>query len=167
MQSGWTRRAHKQSDVRWLCWRLPTHSNCVKRQTFLDRQAHDLECCRWDWKLPGGRRHCSTWKSSWRLRIVLHLNSDQKLRVIYYVRNLHMSLAEMKLYHCKNSRSLRPLWALEEMGLDYDLVTMAFPPRFEYAGYLDINPLGTVPSLFYCQLPLTASKPICHYFVDI
>ena len=25
----------------------------------------------------------------------------------------------MKLWHCAGSRSLRPLWALEEMGLDY------------------------------------------------
>ena len=37
----------------------------------------------------------------------------------------------MKLYHCLNARSLRPLWALEEMGLAYELITMAFPPRFE------------------------------------
>ena len=35
----------------------------------------------------------------------------------------------MKLYHCHNSRSLRPRWALEEMGLDYELETLPFPPR--------------------------------------
>src|ERR1051325_5381217 len=29
-------------------------------------------------------------------------------------------LRTMKLYHCKNARSLRPLWALEELGLDYE-----------------------------------------------
>ena len=52
----------------------------------------------------------------------------------------------MKLYHCRNSRSVRPMWALEELGLSYDLVVMPFPPRFEYEGYLDINPLGTVPT---------------------
>ncbi|MBT6316902.1 MAG: glutathione S-transferase family protein, partial [Gammaproteobacteria bacterium] len=34
----------------------------------------------------------------------------------------------IKLYHCKRSRSLRPLWTLEEMGLDYELITMEFPP---------------------------------------
>ena len=45
----------------------------------------------------------------------------------------------IKLYHCKNSRSVRPLWALEELGLSYELVVMPFPPRSEYEGYLDVN----------------------------
>ena len=51
-----------------------------------------------------------------------------------------------KLYHCKRSRSMRPLWALEELGIKYELITMKFPPRVNYDGYLEINPLGTVPT---------------------
>ncbi len=72
----------------------------------------------------------------------------------------------MKLYHCVNARSIRPLWALEEMGLDYELITMPFPPRFEYQGYLDINPLGTVPTFVDGDLTLTESTAICHYLVE-
>ena len=72
----------------------------------------------------------------------------------------------MKLYHCKNSRSLRALWTLEEMGLDYELITMAFPPRFEHEGYLDVNPLGTVPTLVDGDTTLTETTAICHYLVD-
>jgi len=72
----------------------------------------------------------------------------------------------MKLYHCKDARSLRPLWTLEEMGLDYELVNMAFPPRFNYPGYLDINPLGTVPTFTDGDLTMTESSGICHYLVD-
>ena len=72
----------------------------------------------------------------------------------------------MKLYHCANARSLRPLWALEEMGLDYELVVMPFPPRSEYEGYLDINPLGTVPTLIDGELTMTESAAICQYLVD-
>ena len=72
----------------------------------------------------------------------------------------------MKLYHCKNSRSLRPLWTLEEMQLDYELVTMNFPPRFEHNGYLDVNPLGTVPSLVDGGVTLTESTAICHYLAE-
>ena len=53
----------------------------------------------------------------------------------------------MKLYHCTDARSFRPLWTLEELGLDYELVNMPFPPRALYPGYLAINPLGTVPTL--------------------
>ena len=48
----------------------------------------------------------------------------------------------MKLYHCSNARSVRPLWTLEELGVNYELTVMPFPPRFAYAGYLDINPIA-------------------------
>ena len=51
----------------------------------------------------------------------------------------------LKLWHCAGSRSIRPLWTLLEMGLDFDLETMLFPPRFVHPGYTDINPIGTVP----------------------
>ena len=69
----------------------------------------------------------------------------------------------MKLYHCADARSLRPLWALEELGVDYELVNMAFPPRATYPGYLNLNPLGTVPTFVDGDLTLTESTGICHY----
>lgn len=69
----------------------------------------------------------------------------------------------MKLYHCRDARSLRPLWALEELGLDYELITMPFPPRYKVEGYLEINPLGTVPTFIDGELTLTESSAICHY----
>ena len=72
----------------------------------------------------------------------------------------------MTLYHCNNARSLRPLWCLEEMGLDYELVNMEFPPRATYPGYLDLNPLGTVPTFVDDDLTMTESSGICHYLVE-
>jgi len=72
----------------------------------------------------------------------------------------------MKLFHCYNSRSLRPLWCLEEVGLDYELEIMPFPPRFEREGYLDINPLGTVPAFTDGGITLTESTGICQYLVQ-
>ncbi len=72
----------------------------------------------------------------------------------------------MKLYHCKNARSLRPLWTLEEMGLDYDLDLMPFPARLHRPDYLEINPLGTVPCLVNDETVLTESAAICQYLVD-
>lgn len=72
----------------------------------------------------------------------------------------------MKLYHCKDARSLRPLWTLEEMGLDYELINMDFPPRFTYEGYLDINPMGTVPTFIDGNSTLTESAGICQYLVE-
>ena len=49
------------------------------------------------------------------------------------------------LWHCHDSRSLRVLWTLEEMGIDYDLINMQFPPRFTQPDYKQMNVLGTVP----------------------
>ncbi len=72
----------------------------------------------------------------------------------------------MKLYHCPDARSLRPLWALEEMGLEYELVNMEFPPRVMQEGYLEINPLGTVPAFVDGNLTMTESTGICQYLVD-
>lgn len=72
----------------------------------------------------------------------------------------------MKLYHCQGARSFRPLWALEELQIPYELEIMPFPPRFRQEGYLDINPLGTVPTLVDGDQVLTESVAICHYLVD-
>jgi glutathione S-transferase len=72
----------------------------------------------------------------------------------------------VKLYHCHDARSLRALWALEELGLDYELVNMPFPPRALFPGYMDINPLGTVPTLVDGDLTMTESTGICHYLAE-
>jgi glutathione S-transferase len=72
----------------------------------------------------------------------------------------------IKLYHCKGARSVRPLWTLEETGIAYDLESMRFPPRFFREGYLEINPLGTVPALVDGDSTLTESSGICQYLVD-
>ena len=71
-----------------------------------------------------------------------------------------------KLWHCENARSLRPLWALEEMGIDYDVVMLPFPPRFRHREYLDTNVLGTVPFFTDGETEMTESTGICHYLVD-
>jgi glutathione S-transferase len=67
------------------------------------------------------------------------------------------------LYHCIAARSFRPLWALEEMELDYRLQVLPFPPRVHAKHYLAINPLGTVPALIDGATELTESVAICHY----
>jgi glutathione S-transferase len=72
----------------------------------------------------------------------------------------------MKLYHCKGARSLRAVWALEEMGLPYDLVSLQFPPRVFHRDYKDVNPLGTVPALVDGALTLTESAGICQYLAE-
>ena len=51
----------------------------------------------------------------------------------------------IKFYSCEGSRGIRPIWTAEEMGLDYEVEMLPFPPRFLHKEYLDINILGTVP----------------------
>lgn len=77
-----------------------------------------------------------------------------------------MSDAAIKLWHCHEARSLRPLWALEEMGLDYELVVLPFPPRVYQKDYLSLNVLGTVPYMVDGDTRMTESSAICQYLVD-
>jgi glutathione S-transferase len=72
----------------------------------------------------------------------------------------------MKLWHCYDARSLRPLWALEEMRIDYEIEILPFPPRVMQKEYLSINPLGTVPYFVDGLSRMTESTGICHYLVE-
>jgi glutathione S-transferase len=73
----------------------------------------------------------------------------------------------MKLYHCKGARSLRAVWMLEEMGLDYELTVLPFPPRMFQKEYLGINPLGTIPWLIDGEARLSESSAICQYLGEV
>ena len=72
----------------------------------------------------------------------------------------------LKLWHCAGSRSIRPLWTLEELGLDYEIEVMQFPPRFVHPGYTDINPIGTVPFFTDGDVEMTESAGISQYLVE-
>ncbi|NNC54629.1 MAG: glutathione S-transferase family protein, partial [Pseudomonadales bacterium] len=70
------------------------------------------------------------------------------------------------LWHCHGSRSLRSLWALEESGIDYDVVNMQFPPRINEPDYKAMNVLGTVPYFIDGEQRLSESSGICLYLVE-
>ena len=72
----------------------------------------------------------------------------------------------LTLYHCASARSFRPLWALEELGLPYDLKMLPFPPRILKRDYLELNPLGTIPLLIDGETKMTESAAICEYIVS-
>lgn len=71
-----------------------------------------------------------------------------------------------KLYHCSGARSVRSLWTLEELGIDFELVVMPFPPRYLQEGYRDMNPIGTVPYFVDGDVEMTESSGIVHYLVQ-
>jgi len=67
------------------------------------------------------------------------------------------------LYHCRDARSFRPLWALEELEIPYDLQLLPFPPRLKAREYLDLNPLGTIPLLVDGETRMTESSAMIEY----
>ena len=67
------------------------------------------------------------------------------------------------LHHCVSARSFRPLWMLEEIGVDYELRMLPFPPRVLSRPYLEVNPLGTVPLMSDGAMRMTESAAICQY----
>ncbi len=67
------------------------------------------------------------------------------------------------LHHCLSARSFRPLWMLEELGVEYALRVYPFPPRVHARGYLEVNPLGTVPAMLDGTVRMTESAAICQY----
>ncbi len=81
----------------------------------------------------------------------------------------------IRLYHCKGARSMRAVWCMEEMGIDYDLEVMPFPPRVFHKQFKEVNPLGTIPYLIESDaadpvadpdaVRMTESCAICHYLV--
>jgi len=72
----------------------------------------------------------------------------------------------MKLWHCHNTRSLRPLWALEEIGIAYEIELLPFPPRVMQRDYLNVNAMGTLPYLTDGATQMSESSAICQYLAD-
>ncbi|HVN02484.1 MAG TPA: glutathione S-transferase family protein [Caulobacteraceae bacterium] len=69
----------------------------------------------------------------------------------------------IELWHCPDARSFRVLWALEELGLPYELHLLPFPPRARAPEFLDVNPLGTVPAMRDGDVFMTESAAIVQY----
>jgi glutathione S-transferase len=71
------------------------------------------------------------------------------------------------LHHCKQARSFRVLWMLEELGLAYELRMLPFPPRVHAPEYLQVNPLGTIPFYVDGDARMTESSMVCHYLATL
>ena len=70
------------------------------------------------------------------------------------------------LFHTPLTRSMRPLWLLEEMGLPYELNSMAYDAAyFASPEYRKINPMGKVPALYDGDQQLVESTVIMEYIL--
>jgi len=73
----------------------------------------------------------------------------------------------IKLYHSRQSRSVRPRWLLEEIGAPYELVTLDMQKgEHKTPAYMKVHPHGAVPALVDGDLQLFESAAICAYLAD-
>ncbi|MEM7439849.1 MAG: glutathione S-transferase family protein [Pseudomonadota bacterium] len=73
----------------------------------------------------------------------------------------------LKLYHSPGTRSIRPLWLLEEMGLPYELVSMRYSGKyFASDEYRAINPMGKIPALYDGDALIIESIAIMEYLLQ-
>ena len=72
-----------------------------------------------------------------------------------------------KVYGCPHTRSTRVVWALEEVGAEYEYQKVdLFAGEGRQPAYLALNPGGKVPALADGDLVLTESSAICTYIGD-
>ncbi len=70
----------------------------------------------------------------------------------------------MKIYHAPNTRSVRIVWLLEELGLPYEIETFKLgDAKMRNSEYLKINPMGRVPTLEDGAVRLSESGAIVEY----
>ena len=70
----------------------------------------------------------------------------------------------IRLYGITQSRAFRPLWLLEELGLDYEQVGLDYRGKeLDTADYRAINPNGRIPTLVDDDLVLWESMAIDLY----
>lgn len=73
----------------------------------------------------------------------------------------------MKLYEFAPTRSIRARWILQELGVDFEALTVNLQAREHWSPeFLELNPAGKVPVLVDGDLVLTESVAIVLYLAE-
>jgi glutathione S-transferase len=67
------------------------------------------------------------------------------------------------VYSAPNTRTIRVIWVLEEIGATAEIKSMPYPPRQHAPDYFAVNPTGMVPLLIDGEVRLSESMAICDY----
>jgi len=67
------------------------------------------------------------------------------------------------VYSAPNTRAIRVIWVLEEIGAKAEIKSMPYPPRQHAPDYFAVNPTGMVPLLIDGEVRLGESLAICDY----
>ncbi|MEO0905718.1 MAG: glutathione S-transferase, partial [Pseudomonadota bacterium] len=72
----------------------------------------------------------------------------------------------IRLHHCPQTRSMRSLWLLHELGVEFDVVEYPFDKTLREEPYRSLNPTGRVPTLEIDDVVLTESGAIAEYLCE-
>lgn len=72
----------------------------------------------------------------------------------------------IRLHHCPQTRSMRSLWLLHELDVEFDLKTYPFDKTLREEPYRSLNPTGRVPTLEIDGIVLTESGAIAEYLCE-
>lgn len=80
----------------------------------------------------------------------------------------------IRLHHAKLTRSVRIVWLLEELGVDYELVPVLFSPAGRSGGvraerspeHVAVSPMGKVPAIRDGRTALFESGAIVEYVIE-
>ena len=75
-------------------------------------------------------------------------------------------MSKITVHHLNNSKSQRVLWALEELGLDYEIVFYKRNPGLAPAEMKQVHPLGKAPAVVIDGVVMAESGAIVEYLVD-
>ena len=67
------------------------------------------------------------------------------------------------VYSAPDTRAMRVIWLLEEIGVKAEIKSMPYPPRKHAPDYFAVNPTGMVPLLIDGEVRLSESMAICDY----
>ncbi len=71
----------------------------------------------------------------------------------------------MKVYFAPQSRAVRTVWLLEEIGVDYELVRFSLGQKeMRSPEYTKVNPNGRVPTVVDGNVVITESTAIAQYW---
>ncbi|MEW5849476.1 MAG: glutathione S-transferase family protein [Myxococcota bacterium] len=73
----------------------------------------------------------------------------------------------LKLYYAPQTRSTRPRWLLEELGVPYELQRVDLKAgEHKKPDYLKLNPMGFMPTLVDGEMPIFESAAIILHLAD-
>jgi glutathione S-transferase len=73
----------------------------------------------------------------------------------------------LKIYHVPGTRSIRAIWACEELSAPYEIVRIDFSPQFRAsAEWRRLNPVGKVPALALDDFTMFESGAMVQHLLD-